>query len=29
MKQDIVMDRGGQPMPMQTTMTGKYKGACK
>lgn len=29
MKQDIVMDHGGQKMPMQTTMTGKYKGACK
>jgi hypothetical protein len=26
MKQDILMDRGGQQMPMQTTMTGKYKG---
>ena len=29
MKQDIVMDHGGQKMPMQTTMTGKHKGACK
>lgn len=29
MKQDIVMDHGGQQMPMHTTMTGKHKGACK
>ncbi len=29
MKQDIVMDHGGTPMPVSQTMTGKYLGACK
>ena len=29
MKQDMVMDHGGQPMKMQQTMTGRYMGACK
>ncbi len=29
MKQDILMDRGGQMMPMSQTMTGRYLGACK
>jgi hypothetical protein len=29
MKQDMVMDHGGQPMKMQNTMTGKYTGPCK
>jgi hypothetical protein len=29
MKQDMVMDHGGQPMKMQQTMTGRYLGACK
>jgi hypothetical protein len=29
MKQDIVMDHGGQAMPVSQTMTGKYLGACR
>jgi hypothetical protein len=29
MKQDMVMDRGGQQMAMTQTMTGKHKGPCK
>jgi hypothetical protein len=29
MKQDMEMDRGGQMMKMQQTMTGKYTGPCK
>ena len=29
MKQDMVMDRNGQPMPMSNTMTGRYLGPCK
>jgi hypothetical protein len=29
MKQDIVMDHGGQKMPVSQTMTGRYKGPCK
>jgi hypothetical protein len=29
MNQDMEMDRGGQMMKMQQTMTGKYTGACK
>ena len=29
MNQDIVMDRGGQQMPMSQTMTGRYLGPCK
>jgi hypothetical protein len=29
MKQDILMDRGGQMMPMSQTMTGRYLGACR
>ena len=29
MKQDIVMDHQGKPMPMTHNMTGKYTGPCK
>ena len=29
MKQDMVMERNGQPMPMSQTMTGRYLGPCK
>ena len=29
MKQDVVMDHGGQKMPMTNNMTGKYTGPCK
>lgn len=29
MNQNIVMDHGGQKMPMQHKMTGRYLGACK
>lgn len=29
MKQDLVMDQGGQMMPMTNTITGTYKGPCK